>query len=159
MKSLIKKGVKGWIVFWSIVFFFGVFVNFLEIILRFFFQYSLDLFYDIPVWCTVWATLLVSGPILLEGGHVSIDALPSLLKGGLKKALCILNAVIVLVFGLVFTYGGILFVAELFRFNTAYTRSVSVPSWLVEACVPLGLFIFTCCAVCDLYRKIFRKNT
>lgn len=158
MKSLIKKCIKGWIVFWSIVFFFGVFVNFLEIILRCFFNYSLDLFYDIPVWCTVWATLLISGPILLDGEHVSIDALQCLLKGGLKKALSILNAVIVLVFGVIFTYGGILFVAELLRFNTAYTRSVSVPSWLVEACVPLGLFIFTCCAIYDLYRKIFKKN-
>ncbi len=158
MKSLIDRCIKGWIAFWSAVFFIGVFVNFLEIILRFFFSYSIDLFYDIPVWCTVWATLLVSGPILLDGEHVSIDALQSLLKGGVKKAFSILNATIVLVFGIVFTYGGVLFVSELYRFNTVYTRSISVPSWLIEACVPLGLFLFTCCAVYDLYKKIMKNN-
>ena len=127
MKSLIDRCIKGWIVFWSAVFFIGVFINFLEIILRFFFSYS-------------------------------IDALQSLLKGGVKKAFSILNAAIVLVFGIVFTYGGILFVSELYRFNTVYTRSISVPSWLIEACVPLGLFLFTCCAVYDLYKKIMKNN-
>lgn len=159
MKSVIGAIIKGWIVFWSVVFFLGVLVNFCEIILRLFFNFSLDLFYDIPVWCTVWATLLVSGPLLLDGEHVSIDALESLLKGKVKKAFSILNALIVLVFGMVFTYGGVLFVSELYRFGTAYTRSVSIPSWMIETCVPLGLFIFTCCAFYDLYRKIMKKNT
>ena len=125
--------------------------------LRFFFAYSWDLLYDIPVWCTVWATLLISGPILLSGEHVSIDALTTFLKGPLKKVITVCNAVIVLVFGLVFTYGGYLFVLQLYNFNTAYTRSVSIPSWIVEGCVPLGLFIFTICAVIDLIRKIKEK--
>lgn len=158
MKPTITTCIRGWILFWSLVFFLGVFINFLEIILRFFFHYSLDLFYDIPVWCTVWATLLVSGPILLDGEHVSIDALQSLLRGKIKKGFAIFNALIVLLFGGVFTYGGILFISELYRFNTVYTRSISIPSWLIEACVPVGLLIFTICALCDLYRKIMKKD-
>lgn len=158
MKTTINTCIRGWIIFWSVVFFLGVSVNFLEIILRFFFNYSIDLFYDIPVWCTVWATLLVSGPILLDGEHVSIDALQSLLRGKVKKIFAIFNALIVVIFGIIFTYGGVLFINELYRFNTTYTRSISIPSWMVEACVPLGLFIFTCCALFDLYRKIIKKN-
>lgn len=154
---MMKKIIDKWIVFWSFVFFFGVFINFLEIVLRFFFSYSLDLFYDIPVWCTVWATLLVSGPILLEGEHVSIDMLTNKLKGVPKKIVNILNALIVLVFGIIFTYGGYIFIVQLYNFNTTYTRSISVPSWIVEGCVPLGLFIFTCCAVVDLVNKIRSK--
>ena len=158
MKSLMGTLVKGWIAFWSLVFFLGVLVNFLEIILRFFFHFSLDLLYDIPVWCTVWATLLVSGPLLLDGEHVSIDIMESLLKGRAKKGLYLVNALLVLAFGVVFTWGGLAFVSQLYDFGTAYTRSVSIPAWMVEACVPLGLFIFTCCALYDLYRKIAGKN-
>lgn len=157
MKNTLNKMIDWWVIFWSFVFFFGVFVNFLEIILRFFFSYSWDLLYDIPVWCTVWATLLISGPILLAGEHVSIDAVITFAKGRLKKVIFICNAVIVLIFGIIFTYGGYLFVMQLYNFNTAYTRSISIPAWLVEACVPLGLFIFTVCAVIDLICKIKEK--
>lgn len=158
MKIIINKIIDYWVWFWSMIFFFGVFINFLEIILRFFFSFSLDLFYDIPVWCTVWATLLISGPILLNHEHVSIDAIQSLVKGKLKKALTIINALIVLIFGIIFTYGSYVFIIQIYSFNTAYTRSISIPAWMVEACVPIGLFIFTCCAIYNLYRAIIAKN-
>lgn len=157
MRNFTDKIIKLWVILWSFVFFIGVFVNFIEIVLRFFFSYSWDLLYDIPVWCTVWATLLISGPILLSGEHVSIDALTTLIKGPFKKVISLFNAVIVLFFGIIFTYGGYLFVMQLYNFNTAYTRSISIPSWIIEACVPLGLFIFTLCAAIDLIRKIKEK--
>lgn len=157
MKNTINKIINAWVMFWSIVFFFGVFINFLEIILRFFFSYSWDLFYDIPVWCTVWATLLVSGPILLKGEHVSIDAITTLLSKPIKKVIEIINAIIVLIFAIVFTYGGFLFVLQLYNFNTTYTRSISIPSWIVESCVPLGLCIFTICAIINLISKLKEK--
>lgn len=157
MKNTINKIIDAWVMFWSIVFFFGVFINFLEIILRFFFSYSWDLFYDIPVWCTVWATLLVSGPILLKGEHVSIDAITTLLSKPIKKVIEIINAIIVLIFAIVFTYGGFLFVLQLYNFNTTYTRSISIPSWIVESCVPLGLCIFTICAIINLISKLKEK--
>ena len=157
MKNTINKIIDAWVMFWSIVFFFGVFINFLEIILRFFFSYSWDLFYDIPVWCTVWATLLVSGPILLKGEHVSIDAITTLLSKPIKKVIEIINAIIVLIFAIVFTYGGFLFVLQLYNFNTTYTRSISIPSWIVESCVPLGLCIFSICAIINLISKLKEK--
>ncbi len=157
MKSLMGTLVKGWIAFWSLVFFLGVLVNFLEIILCFF-HFSLDLLYDIPVWCTVWATLLVSGPLLLDGEHVSIDIMESLLKGKAKKGLYLVNALLVLAFGVVFTRGGHANVSQHNDYGPANTRSLTLTAWMVEACVPLGLFIFTCCALYDLYRKIAGKN-
>ncbi len=157
MKTKIDKIIEAWIWFWSMVFLFGVFINFLEIVMRFIFSYSLDLFYDIPVWCTVWATLLVGGPILLKNEHVSIDAIYSMVTPKIRKLLNIINSIIVLIFGLVFTYGSILFVMQLYRFNTVYTRSISIPSWMVEICVPIGLIVFSCCAIYNLYKSIIER--
>lgn len=39
----------AWIKFMSLVFFAGLTVNFLEILMRLFFHSSIDLFYDIPI--------------------------------------------------------------------------------------------------------------
>lgn len=154
MKAMTNKLIDYWIFFWSMVFLFGAFIGFLEIVVRFCFSYSLDLFFDIPVWCTVWSTLLVAGPVLLKNEHVGIDAITCKLSGKAKKIVNIINAAIVLVFGVLFTCGGYLFVLQLYNFNTAYTRSISIPSWIVEACVPIGLFIFTLCALYNLYIAI-----
>lgn len=72
---------RRWIEFWGLVFFAGILVNFAEIVCRTLFHFSIDLMYDLPVWLTIWAVMMVAGPILPDGDHVSVDMLRNALPG------------------------------------------------------------------------------
>ena len=48
--------------------------------------------YDLPVWLTIWAVMMVAGPILPDGDHVSVDMLRNALPGPARKACDIIIA-------------------------------------------------------------------
>ena len=52
---------RRWIEFWGLVFFAGILINFAEIVCRTLFHFSIDLMYDLPVWLTIWAVMMVAG--------------------------------------------------------------------------------------------------
>lgn len=155
----LRKVIHVWITFWACVFFVGVSVNFIEIVTRVFFSATIDLMYDIPVWCTIWSTLMVTGPILIDNEHVSIDAITTHLTGVTQKFVLILNAVITLAFGVIMAISGYISVTTLFRFGTMYPRSIPIPAWCIEICVPISMFIFSCFAFYDLCKKMRFKIT
>ncbi|BHH83471.1 TRAP transporter small permease [Desulforhopalus sp. 52FAK] len=155
----LRKVINVWITFWACVFFVGVSVNFIEIVTRVFFSSTIDLMYDIPIWCTIWSTLMVTGPILLDNEHVSIDAITIHLRGLTQKIILVLNALITLAFGIIITVSGCISVSKLYQFGTTYPRSIPIPSWWVEICVPISMFIFSCFAFYDLLKKLRLKMT
>ena len=153
-----RKIINIWITFWACIFFLGVSINFIEIVTRVIFSSTVDLMYDLPIWCTIWSTLMVAGPILVDNEHVSIDAVTTHLKGAAQKAVLILNAVITFAFGIIITGSGYISVSKLYQFGTMYPRSIPVYSWCVEICVPISMFIFSCFAFYDLCKKIRFKT-
>ena len=155
----LRKIIHVWITFWACVFFLGVSINFIEIVTRVFFSASIDLMYDLPVWCTIWSTLMVTGPILIDNEHVSIDAITTHLRGTAKKVILILNALITLAFGIIITISGYIAVTQLYQFGTTYPRSIPIFTWCVEICVPISMFIFSCFAFYDLCKKSQLKRT
>ena len=54
---------RRWLEFWGLVFFAGICINFAEIICRTLFHFSIDLMYDLPVWLTIWAVMMVAGNV------------------------------------------------------------------------------------------------
>ncbi len=151
-KPLSERLKVTYIKYLSYLFFVAVSINFLEIIIRVVFNRSVDLFFDVPTWCTSWVMILASGIILLDNEHLSIDALRHSMRHNvfLTKSLDLVNNILTLGFGLVLTVGGILWVKQLYNFGTVYSRSINIPSWLVELCVPLGMGFFSICAVIKL---------
>ncbi len=143
----------------SIIFFAGVFCNFLEIIVRTVFANSIDLLFDFPVWFTVWSMLLVSGVVLLDGDHVSIDFFKDKLCGTPRRILEIFNATLALIFGVFISYCGIEMVMHLYSMNATFNRALTIPKWIVELCVPLGMIIFSICALINLVRVSKKKWT
>lgn len=140
----------------SYLFFIAVSVNFLEIIIRVVFNSSIDLFFDVPTWLNSWVMLLVSGIVLLDNQHLSIDAIREKMRNNIavSKILDLCNNLLTLGFGLVLTYAGIVYVKQLYTFNSVVSRSINVPSWLIESCVPLGMGFFTICAVIKLIKDL-----
>lgn len=154
----LRKVINVWITFWGFIFFLGVSINFIEIVSRVVFSSTIDLMYDLPVWCTIWSTLMVSGPILIDNEHVSIDAITTHLRGTAQKIALILNALITFAFGVIITVAGYISVSKLYQFGTTYPRSIPIYSWCVEICVPISMFIFSCFAFYDLCKKIYFKE-
>lgn len=157
-KSLLEKLKVTYIKYLGYLFFIAVSVNFLEIIIRVVFNHSVDLFFDVPTWCNSWVMILASGIILLDNEHLSIDALRHSMRHNilLTKSLDLINNLLTLAFGLVLAVAGTLYVKQLYSFGTVYSRSINIPSWLVELCVPLGMGFFSICAVIKLVND-FRK--
>lgn len=156
-KTFLKKFKSFWYKFWAIVFFLGVSINFFEIICRTLFNFSVDLMYDLPVWLTIWSVMMLAGPILPDGDHVSVDMIRDKLTGFPRKVLESINLIICIIFGALITCGGYLVVSQYYKFNMNIIRIVSVPRWLVESCIPIGMFIFTLFAVIQLFRVIVGK--
>jgi TRAP-type C4-dicarboxylate transport system permease small subunit len=150
----LKKFHEG---FCGILLFLAVFFSMGEIIARVIFHTSYDFIIDLSVWLTVWALLLIVGPLLPEGGHVSIDFLREKLRGRPRLAIELFNVLATLSYGAVITLGSILFIGRLYSQHAVFPRYFAIPMWIVELCVPIGMFIFTAYAVFELYKTVRRK--
>jgi len=128
------------------------------IVLRQTFGISYDFLTDGVVWLTIWATLLVSGPLFGEGGHIAVKALLERIPGKFRPAVEFFNTLGTLIFVAVVTYGGCRLIHFLFINEHVYARYISIPMWMVQICVPIGLFIFTIYAVAELYKIIQRMR-
>lgn len=157
IKSRIIAFKEGWIKFFSYVMFIAITINFLEIIMRVFFNYSIDLMFDLPTWLTTWSMMLISGMILLDDEHLCIEAVRSKLTGNTAKTLDFINNILTTIFAAIVAYSGFMFVAQLYRFNTAFTRIITIPKWVVESCIPLGMSVFTVCAIIKTVQDL-KKN-
>ena len=146
-----------WIVFFSYVLFIAITINFLEIVMRVIFNSSIDLMFDLPAWLTTWSMMLISGMILLDNEHLCIEAIRSKLKGTPAKCLDFINNVLTTIFAAIVTYSGVLFVKQLYTFNTSFTRIITIPKWMVEICIPIGMGVFTICAIIKTVQDLRKK--
>lgn len=152
--SIIQKGVE---ISCGIILFMAVTISMAEIVMRVVFKMSFDLLFDLPVWLTVWALLLVTGFLLPEGGHVSIDFIRGKFSGWMRWLLEVFLALITLAYGVLITWGSILFLQQLYQRGSIFPRYIPVPKWIVELCVPIGMGIFTLFALREFYRAIRKK--
>jgi TRAP-type C4-dicarboxylate transport system permease small subunit len=137
--------------------FLAITISMAEIVSRVFFKMSYDLFFDFAVWVTVWALLLITGLLLPEGGHISIDFLRNKFRGRLRWLLEVSLALITLAYGAFITWGSILFLQQLYMRQSIFPRYIPIPKWIVELCVPLSMAIFTIFAFAGLVKAIRQK--
>ncbi|KAF1077480.1 TRAP transporter small permease [Halodesulfovibrio sp. MK-HDV] len=158
-KKRCKAFKDGWIVFFSYVLFLAITINFLEIVMRVLFNSSVDLMFDLPTWLTTWSMVLISGMILLDNEHLCIEAIRSKLSGKPAKVLDFINNLLTTLFAAIVTYSGIMFVKQLYVFDTAFTRIITIPKWMVEICIPIGMGVFTICAIIKTVQDLRKKYT
>jgi TRAP-type C4-dicarboxylate transport system permease small subunit len=115
----IKKVFEGTC---GLLLFAAVTLSMVEIVCRVFFKISVDLFFDFTVWGTVWALLLITGLLLPEGGHVSIDFFKEKFSGRFRWLLEAVLALITLAYGAFVTWGSVLFS------ETTVSARIGVPS-------------------------------
>jgi TRAP-type C4-dicarboxylate transport system permease small subunit len=143
--------------FCGLLLFLAVTISMAEIVSRVVFKTSIDLLFDFSVWITVWAFLLIAGPLLPEGGHISIDFIRIKFSGRFRRLLEVCLALITLAYGALITWGGVQFLYQLYIRKSIFPRFVPIPKWIVQLCVPIGMLIFTIYAVICLVRAIREK--
>ena len=141
----------------GLLLFLAVSISFAEIVARVVFKTSIDLFFDFSVWVTAWAFMLIAGPILPEGVHISIDFLRNKFSGSPRWFLEVCLAMITLIYGALFTWAGIQFVQQLYQRQSIFPRYIAIPKWIVELCVPIGMLIFTVYAVIGAYKAVRKR--
>ena len=151
-----SNGLKKFEVFCGLLLCLAVAVSLGEIVGRVFFKTTYDFIIDLSVWLTVWAMLLISGPLLAEEGHVSIEFILSKLKGRSRVLLELFNVTATLVYGAAVTWGGVLLVYSLHDREAVFPRYFPIPKWLVELCVPIGMALFTLFAIMKFFQTLKR---
>lgn len=158
-RNVIMRIQRRWMQFWGLVFFLGILINFTEIVCRTFFHFSIDLMYDLPIWLTIWAVMMLAGPILMTEEHVSVDMIRTAVHGRLRKGIEIVNCLAVIFFGAIVTYSGYVFISQCIKLHMKIIRCVSVPRWIVETCIPVGMAIFTLYGIALLVRVLRTSYT
>ncbi|MEN8210270.1 MAG: TRAP transporter small permease [Thermodesulfobacteriota bacterium] len=135
----------------------AVFISLAEIVARLLFNTSFDLFFSFTVWISVWSILLITGLLLPEGGHLSVDFIRQQLGGRPRWLLEVCIALITLGYGVFISWGSILFINQLYQRKSVFPTYIAIPKWMVELCVPIGMFIFSVFALVGLIRAIQKK--
>ncbi len=135
----------------------AVFISLAEIVARVVFETSFDLFFSFTVWISVWSMLLITGLLLPEGGHLSIDFIKLKISGKPRWFLEMILALITLGYGVLITWGSILFMEQLYRRESVFPTYIAIPKWIVELCVPVGMFIFSVYAFAALIKAVRKK--
>lgn len=159
--TVLNQTRRGWRVFETIcglLLYVAVVVSLGEIVGRIFFHITYDFVIDLSVWITVWAMLLIGGPLLAENGHVSIDFIRAKLWGKPRLVLELINTSATLLYGGAVTIGGALLVRQLYLRGSVFPRYFPIPKWFVELCVPIGMALFTLFAAWEFIKIIRRRS-
>ena len=135
----------------------AVFISLIEIVARVVFETSFDLFFSFTVWISVWSLLLVTGLLLPEAEHLSIDFLRQKVSGRPRWMLEVTLALVTLGYGVFITWGSILFIGQLYQRESVFANYIAIPKWMVELCVPIGMVIFSGYALAGLISAIRKK--
>lgn len=125
----------------------GVSIGLGQVIARYVFRSSVDLAIDFMIWFVVWAALLVSGPVLYEGGHVNVDFILLKFKGTPRFIIDTINFVPLFIYTALLIYGGIQLVYSHYVSHLVWVRIIRFPQWPPKMAIPLGISIMLCYAV------------
>lgn len=145
-------------IFCGFLLFIAVGISLGEIVGRVIFHTTYDFIIDLPVWITVWAMLLIGGPLIAENGHVSIDFVVTRLKGRARLLLELFNITATIIYGLAVTIGGFALVRMLYLRQAVFPKYIPIPKWVVEMCIPLGMGIFTIISIIEFF-KILKRHS
>ena len=135
----------------------AVFISLAEIVARVVFETSFDLFFSFTVWISVWSMLLITGLLLPEGGHLSVDFLRQKISGRSRWLLEVALALVTLGYGVFITWGSVLFIGQLYQRESVFPTYIAIPKWMVELCVPIGMAIFSVYALAALIKVVRKK--
>jgi TRAP-type C4-dicarboxylate transport system permease small subunit len=104
---------------------------------------------ELARYCGLGVVYLTVPLLLLHDKHIKVELLPARLGGGSKRALELVNELLVLAFCLVFLTAGWMFLKRAAQFSTA---AMGIPNWLYYLPAAVGMVLLTLVAASRVVR-------
>ena len=116
-------------------------IAFLNVVTRYFFQYSMAFTEELTVYLFIWVILLGTSMAFREGSHMAVTALYSKFNKKIRKPLFLLGYVLSIIFFCALFYFGSMEVWEEFEMN-ARTEAIDLPIYIFTGAMPVvSIFI------------------
>ena len=100
-----------------------------------------DWFIELPPVLTSWLVFPLLGPLLVQGKHIKVDFLTSILSDKSKIILRIFVAIVALMAGLIFCKAGIDATVLYYNLGQKMELEIDVPIWWMYLAFPTGFLI------------------
>ena len=100
-----------------------------------------DWFIELPPVLTSWLVFPLLGPLLVQGKHIKVDFLTSILSDKGKIILRLFVAIIALMAGLIFCKAGIDATVLYYNLGQKMELEIDVPIWWMYLAFPTGFLI------------------
>ena len=100
-----------------------------------------DWFIELPPVLTSWLVFPLLGPLLLQGKHIKVDFLTSILSDKSKIILRMFVAIVALMAGLIFCKAGIDATVLYYNLGQKMELEIDVPIWWMYLAFPTGFLI------------------
>ncbi|WP_297870813.1 TRAP transporter small permease [uncultured Oscillibacter sp.] len=136
----------------------AAFVN-IAVFLRYLFHLSFQWTEEVARYLHISVVILLCGPLLWSGGHISMDLLLLKLKGAPRKIVRILGEIVTLVLVGYTFYMSIPYVLSL-KATGILTFSTKFEQWMPTVVIPIGFLFATLFCIALIIREIaeFRKE-
>ncbi len=106
---------------------------------------------ELARYCGLGVVYLTVPLLLLHNKHIKVELLPARLGGGSKRALELVNELMVLAFCLIFLTAGWMFLKRAAQFSTA---AMGIPNWLYYLPAAIGMVLLTLVAASRVMRLV-----
>ena len=100
-----------------------------------------DWFIELPPVLTSWLVFPLLGPLLVQGKHINVDFLTSILSDKSKIILRMFVAIVALIAGLIFCKAGIDATVLYYNLGQKMELEIDVPIWWMYLAFPTGFLI------------------
>ena len=100
-----------------------------------------DWFIELPPVLTSWLVFPLLGPLLVQGKHIKVDFLTSILSDKSKIILRIFVAIVALIAGIIFCKAGIDATVLYYNLGQKMELEIDVPIWWMYLAFPTGFLI------------------
>lgn len=106
---------------------------------------------ELARYCGLGVVYLTVPLLLLHDKHIKVELLPARLGGSSKRALELVNELMVLAFCLIFLTAGWIFLKRAAHFSTA---AMGIPNWLYYLPATIGMVLLTLVAASRVVRLV-----
>ncbi len=100
-----------------------------------------DWFIELPPVLTSWLVFPLLGPLLVQGKHIKVDFLTSILSDKSKIILKIFVAIVALMAGIIFCKAGVDATVLYYNLGQKMELEIDVPIWWMYLAFPTGFLI------------------
>ena len=131
---------------------------FLNVITRYFIQYSFAFTEEVEVACLVWLTMLGAAAGFRRGIHLGFDLLKMRFPNFGKKVLVPLSSILTFVTMCLLIWFSVYQIRDEMDFKTA-TEALNIPQWWYTLAIPVGGTLILVRIVEEAYKEFKKEST